>query len=818
MLLSALLLVVQPLHLQAPPEVLREGLAISRVARSGRIPFPTDAVLRQLAEGKWTLPKEGDKLSVGGQERTWTKFSAGADGGINQGPFQGGYACFQLTRAQPEILILEASGHGVAYVNGVPRGGDPYGNGYLKLPIQLEQGSNWLLFGSGRGALRAQLTRPTSPALFNLADATLPDLVAGEPASMDAGLIVLNATAETMSGLRVQVRVASGQRAETELPPIPPLSQYKGAVKLRADALPEGSADVALALVGPGGMLDFQKTSVRVRGPKQSRKVTFVSEIDGSVQYYGLVPAQTPGESKALILTPHGAGVEGIGQADAFGPKDWAYIVAPTNRRPFGFDWEDWGEEDAMEVLRHAQRTFKTDPAQTYLTGHSMGGHGTWHLGAVFPNDFAAIGPSAGWVSFFSYAGAPRQEPRDSVEALFFRAMNNSDTLALKKNLLHTKVYILHGDADDNVPVREARTMKEQLSAIGSDFQYHEEPGAGHWWDNDPAPGAACVDWPPMMKLFQETRIPANKSVDKVSYLTFDPGRSGLCRWVRIESQEVPLAVSMVDLERRPGRVVGKTENVRQLTLLPDAVDWNARIFVAELDGQTAPATLTGSTDRALTFQKVDGKWTWAGAADVVAPQSKRHLFKSAFRNGAWLVYGTQGAKAEQEWTFAKARYDAEQFAYRGNGAFRVVSDAQAIAWLDQASAEEKKAKNFVIYGNSGVNAAFGRLLRDEPVQVEPGRFQVGKKSLKSAGLGCLFLRPLTKNGPAMVGVVGGTSLGGMKLTDRMPYFVSGVQYPDWCVFDSRSLESGMDGVLGAGFFGDDWQVLENQSGWRTEK
>ena len=45
---------------------------------------------------------------------------------------------------------------------------------------------------------------------------------------------------------------------------------------------------------------------------------------------------------------------------------------------------------------------------RTYLTGHSMGGHGTWHLGVTFPDRFAAIAPGRGWISMWSYAGAKR--------------------------------------------------------------------------------------------------------------------------------------------------------------------------------------------------------------------------------------------------------------------------------------------------------------------------------------------------------------------------------------------------------------------------
>lgn len=824
MLLSALLLVVAQPQVQVPPEVLREGLAIRNVGRSGRVPFPTDAVHALIASGKWKDPRAGDEITLpGGEKRAWTAFKAEANGSFNQGPIQGGYACFELQRGAPEVMILEASGHGMAYVNGEPFAGDPYGNGYLKVPIALKQGANTLLFSAGRGNLSAKLVKPAAAAMLNMADLTLPDLVTGRFYSGYCGVIVMNATTKPMSALSVETRVMGGQRVGILIPTIPPLGIYKVPMGLAAEAQPkEGVADISFALVGPSGMLDFQKATLRVRGPKQSRKVTFISGIDGSVQYYGLVPAQTPGYGKALILTPHGAGVEGIGQADAFGPKDWANIVAPTNRRPFGFDWEDWGEEDAMEVLGHAQEHLKTNPLQTYLTGHSMGGHGTWHLGVNYPDRFAVIGPSAGWVSFFSYAGSPRNKPTNPIEELFFRAMNGSDTLALKRNLLMEKVFILHGDKDDNVPVTEARTMKEQLEGIGANFDYHEEPGAGHWWDNDPAPGAACVDWPPMMKLFQDTRLPKPGDVPKVEFYTVDPGRSGACHWARIEAQNVPLALSSVNLERAPGRVKGKTVNVSRLTILPEGVDWGGRIFVAELDGQTASAPLEGIKGKGLRFELLDGKWVYSGPADPIALPVKRHLFKSAFRNGATLIYGTHGTPEQNAWALAKARFDAEQFWYRGNGSFVVMSDEELLGKLHGIRfSPDFGDANHILYGNADTNSAYRELLKGCPIWVENGRIRVGDRTEKGNAMGAIFLYPVASHlsfGPAsMVGVVGGTGVQGMRLTDRLPYFTSGVQYPDWCVFGPEVYAKGTAGVIGAGFFSDEWKVLQKLSAWQAK-
>ena len=54
-----------------------------------------------------------------------------------------------------------------------------------------------------------------------------------------------------------------------------------------------------------------------------------------------------------------------------------------------------------------------------------------------------------------------------------------------------------------------------------------------------------------------------------------------------------------------------------------------------------------------------------------------------------------------------------------------------------------------------------------------------------------------------------------MRLTDRLPYFVSGVAYPDWCVFGPEILTTGTAGVRGAGFFTEDWKYSILNSGWK---
>ncbi|MFM7151643.1 MAG: alpha/beta hydrolase-fold protein, partial [Gemmataceae bacterium] len=403
-------------YVAIPEEVL--VLAGERGRGPGRDALGTDPVRAAIAAGKWTPPRAGDKVGEPGRERTWT--TAKLKQGTPDSPgAASGYTYIPVPSDDSRVALLEARGHGMVYVNGEPRIGDVYGTGYVRLPVFLNKGTNHFLFAPGRGPVNVKFTKPKAEAEIHLGDVTAPELVAGEPTNALVGVPILNNTATPANDLILETTLAEGKRLIMKLPSLPPLSMRKVAVEIAGPAT-EKLGPITCSLVLRRGEQTLDKTSMtfNVVAPTSTRKVTFRSGIDGSVQYYGWVPA-TPDSDKnrspGLILTLHGAGVEGIGQAACFSPKAGLHVVAPTNRRAFGFDWEDWGRQDAIEVLDLATKKLKTDLMRTYLTGHSMGGHGTWHLGVTYPDRFAAIGPSAGWVSLRSYGGL-RRDDKPSAE------------------------------------------------------------------------------------------------------------------------------------------------------------------------------------------------------------------------------------------------------------------------------------------------------------------------------------------------------------------------------------------------------------------
>ena len=806
-----------PLASAAPlPEsiVPRTALVLERPGRSGRDALPRDAVQALIVTGAWKAPAAGDTLRLpDGSARVWQPITADASGKFTGGNLAGGYVFVRVPLPEARTMILDAAGHSMVYVNGEPRTGDPYRFGYVRLPVRLRAGENELLFAVSRPELNVKLTVPETPIMLQTADLTLPDIVPGVRESQYAAVVVANATGTALDGAAIEAMVGTGKSVRSAVPRVPAMSVRKVGFRLPGLSAAQGKRQrdmaVKLRLVVNRRAVSEAAIKVGVRPASETRKCTFISGIDGSVQYYAVVPPRPDAVSfsaaqtapPGLALTCHGAGVEAIGQAASYAPKRGLWIVAPTNRRPYGFDWEEWGRMDAMEVLDRAQRLYRTDPARTYLTGHSMGGHGTWHLGVTFPDRFAAIGPSAGWVSFQSYAGGARYEGGNPTESVLRRAAAGSDTLSLATNLKPLGVYILHGDADDNVPVSEARTMYARLKEFHTDVTLHEQPGAGHWWGAPSDPGAGCVDWPAMFDLFQRRIIPRDDETRHVEFTTMNPGISSRMRWLTILQQERSLMPSSATIRCDPAanRFVGVTQNVASLALDTSPFGPGASVSV-ELDGVKLTAPL-GDRSRSIVLRRSSDTWRLADmpGAEQKVP-GRAGPFKEAFSNRFVLVYGTAGTPEENAWAAARARYDAETFWYRGNGAPDVIPDTDF-------DAGRYHDRSVIVYGHREMNRAWAVVLRDAPVQAERGRVRIGDREISGSDLACLFCRPRRDSATAYVGVVAGTGIVGMRLTDRAPYFVSGTGFPDLMVWTPDTLSRGAEGVRAAGFFGNDWSV-----------
>ncbi len=821
---------------EAPATIVpTDYLVIPMVGQYGRLPLQRDAIELLLVSGTWKNPAAGQSVkSPDGKISMWSAVKAGDDGSLDTQKLRGGYAFATFDSPTERVMMLEASGHAMVYVNGDPHAGDPYGAGWLRLPVLVKKGSNTLLFHLGADKLKAQLAAvPEKPIFIDDNDRTLPTLVRGEtkPGWVWAAVPVVNATRDWINDAKFECQLKDGEPRPTPIAPLPPLSVRKIPFQLpsggdESNSEPHFQLRFLIHPLPKGKSADSTENKpvaetelvLKRVGPHDIQLRTFHSKIDGSVQAYAVRPAAeatpAPGAQPTdaaktgpgLIVTLHSAGVSCEDHVAQYAAKPWAHILAPQGRRPNGFDWEAWARDDVFEAIADARAHYTFDPHRTYLTGHSMGGHGAWHIGVTHPDEFAAVGPSSGWISYWSYGGGmPSMETPSDIDALMLRGFSSSDTLALLTNLSSMGVYVLHGAADQTVPVAQARFMRSRLGAFHPNFAYYEQPGADHRWGNE------CCDWPPMMEYFREQKSRPAADQTYVEFTTANPAVSSTCDWVSIEAQQEQLEPSHVAIRQntQARTFVGNTSNVARLAIDVGHLAPNQPIDV-NLDGHALNWLNVPGDSHKLWFERQGDEWA---SADPPEPQLKGPArygtFNSAFGNHALLVYGTSGNGDENAWAAAKARFDAETFYYRGGGALEVLPDSRFDFNRDTDH-------NVILYGNADTNTAWQQLLSTSPVEVRRGHVRVGTRTETSDDLAVVTVRPRPGSDTATVGVVAGTGLVGMRLTDRLRWFVSGIVYPDLMILEPKTLSEGTPGIRACGYFGLDWRTETGDISWRN--
>jgi len=128
------------------------------------------------------------------------------------------------------------------------------------------------------------------------------------------------------------------------------------------------------------------------------------------------------------------------------------FVLAPWGRGNGGYDGP--AEADVWESIADATKRVTFDEDRQYLTGHSMGGFGTWRIASRSPDHWAAIA---------IYAGGHR----------------DADP-AIAGNLAHMPTLLWHGAKDEVVPLDSMRRMEKALVGVGNEPKIDIDPEAGH--------------------------------------------------------------------------------------------------------------------------------------------------------------------------------------------------------------------------------------------------------------------------------------------------------------------------------------------------
>jgi hypothetical protein len=274
-----------------------------------------------------------------------------------------------------------------------------------------------------------------------------------------------------------------------------------------------------------------------------------------------------------------------------------------------------------------------------------------------------------------------------------------------------------------------------------------------------------------------------------------------------------------------------RTQNVSWLTIPLRAPNVTFNIDGQQLvvDGSPAPGKIIdpvyddSSSNGLFALLKKDGVWTssgWSKSWRVEAPGNLKNIFDRDF----FFVVGTKGSKAENAWAMNGARYLAETFMYRGNGAVDVVTDEDYMHQVHQEEQAKEHSNTFVLeaplstprnavlFGNADTNLAWATLMGGCPVQIREGFARAGGKRFNGKKVGGLvsYLQGYRQFSVAVTG----TGLQGMQATNRLGLFSSGIAYPDWILTEPDAPA----GILADGFYDSEWKLDPANSAFAAGK
>ena len=272
----------------------------------------------------------------------------------------------------------------------------------------------------GRAGVRYELRDPAGKLLLRVTRAFL------HTDTMSSRLKILQTRLKTLQGENIASRGASQRAAAETIEYIVAHleemhAKYVGDLRRTAQPMVMKYRRSGRGLTWRGAInipadIDLAETlsSALLEGKDPLKKSTgdfhlaYQSAVDSQlVPYRIFVPeGYTPDQSWPLIIGLHGAsGSENTwldrrrrGETEnlckRLSQERGYLLVAPSGRGPFT-GYRGIGGQDVMDVLDRVLSIYNIDPERVYLTGHSMGGGGTWILGLRHAEKFSAIAPIA---------------------------------------------------------------------------------------------------------------------------------------------------------------------------------------------------------------------------------------------------------------------------------------------------------------------------------------------------------------------------------------------------------------------------------------
>ncbi|PQO28671.1 hypothetical protein C5Y97_23090 [Blastopirellula marina] len=529
-----------------------------------------------------------------------------------------------------------------------------------------------------------------------------------------------------------------------------------------------------------------KQTGLVVRG--------YASEVDGSVQPYGLViPEKLDlSQPQPLYIWLHGRGDKATDihfiherstKTGQIAPPD-AIVVHPFGRQCIGF--KSAGEIDVLDVVKEVKKQYNIDDRRIVLMGFSMGGAGCWHIGAHYAENFVAMSPGAGFAETARYQNLKPENYPPEYEQTLWKVY---DVPNYTTNLFNLPVVAYSGENDKQI--QAARVMEEAFKKEGHELTHLIGPKMGHKY--------APETLEQLLKMIKAARdagqdpYPANVTIETPTL------RYGKMHWVELLELTRHWEDSRVGaLWKSDDELYIVTRNIAKMKIDPG----KHKKFDIEIDGEKLSVDLPESKD--LILAKVDQQWTIPATATASEGLHKTPGLQGPIDDALMspflvvLPSGKSSNKQIQQWVEFESQHLSDRWQALFRGKLRTKLDKEV-------TAEDIQNYNLIGWGTPESNSLIKKTIADLPLTWDEKEVSLGGTKADAENHVPVMIYPNPLNPQKYLVLNSGPTF--REDHDRTNS-LQNPKLPDWAILDIRQAPNGSSAgkVIAADFFDETWQ------------
>ena len=542
----------------------------------------------------------------------------------------------------------------------------------------------------------------------------------------------------------------------------------------------------------------------------------YVSQVDDSVQPYGLIVPRNydPDKAMRLDVVLHGStrpvGMSEVrfmarfDEGDAADPDANAPDVPYIELHPLGrvencYRWA--GETDVFEAIEDVCRRYHIDRERIVLRGMSMGASGTWHLGLKHPDRFVALGPYCGYVDTHRFSETPipsfiKVGPLPEHQELGLHMLDSVDYAA---NASVVPAIACMGDKD--VFFQAHVLMEEAMQREGLKMVNLISPGTGH-----------VIDPVTQAEQLRQIAIHADRGLNhspaELRFVTWTLKYSR-CHWIELLGLDCHYARAEIAAKVVGDRIeIAEPANINTFSINLSVLHASLKSVQIGATELTLPEAKSTPRTR-VVFERNQQAWKISNTDSPTKTGKRPGLqgpIDDAFTTPFLCVRGTgtPWSPAVHDHAIASLNRFAEEWHHYFRGELPIRDDTAV-------TEDDVRTKNLILFGDPGSNSWITKALPLLPVEWSKEKLRLGGQEYSSISHmpALIAPNPLPGGTAHYVVINSGHTFRGSDL-NAFNYLLF-PRWGDWAVVqvppNHSANEPLTDQVLKAGYFNEQWQA-----------